>query len=220
LPVLWRGGGIMDSAIDDWHSFWGLPRGGRDRVADDAYSVSYDTPSGRRELAGSGWGLGNASLSSKYLLDSDPVGESAYALKVELSLPTAGDGYGHDGVDFVSGLLFSKRLGSWAVYLGTAAVLLSDAEVSGLDFPAAYFEAFSFLEKSLSDRFAVALGVTGSNATVENLSGYPDHYVYLDFQGRYRLSTQLTLEALFRENLSGGDGTTDFDGLIGLIWRR
>ncbi|PWG73499.1 hypothetical protein DF186_22760, partial [Enterococcus hirae] len=42
LPLLPQGGGFMDSILVDWHDFFGLPQGGRDRVRNDQYRFFYE----------------------------------------------------------------------------------------------------------------------------------------------------------------------------------
>lgn len=41
VPVLSQGGGILDSIIQGWHNFWGLPNGGREDVPKNAYHYQY-----------------------------------------------------------------------------------------------------------------------------------------------------------------------------------
>ena len=41
LPLLRRGGGVFDSAIDKWHQIFGLPRASRPYVTDNQYTIRY-----------------------------------------------------------------------------------------------------------------------------------------------------------------------------------
>lgn len=41
LPLLLAGGGVLDSAIESWHDFFGLPNGGRENLDRDDYGYSY-----------------------------------------------------------------------------------------------------------------------------------------------------------------------------------
>ncbi|MDP9013446.1 MAG: DUF3187 family protein [Pseudomonadota bacterium] len=49
VPLLMQGGGILDPIIQDWHRFWGLPNGGRQRAPNDRYRYVY-TRDGRTTL--------------------------------------------------------------------------------------------------------------------------------------------------------------------------
>lgn len=41
LPLLSQSGGAMDGLIENWHSTFGLPNGGRERFAKDGYRIQY-----------------------------------------------------------------------------------------------------------------------------------------------------------------------------------
>ncbi|MES0875222.1 DUF3187 family protein [Sinimarinibacterium thermocellulolyticum] len=41
LPLLVTGGGVLDSMIENWHDWFGLPNGGRDQIARDQYRYQY-----------------------------------------------------------------------------------------------------------------------------------------------------------------------------------
>jgi hypothetical protein len=41
VPLLDQGGGFLDSWIEDWHSWFGLPNGGREQAAQDRYGYQY-----------------------------------------------------------------------------------------------------------------------------------------------------------------------------------
>lgn len=42
VPMVDRGGGFLDSWIQDWHRWFGLPNGGREFAADDQYHYRYE----------------------------------------------------------------------------------------------------------------------------------------------------------------------------------
>ncbi|MFA5938304.1 MAG: DUF3187 family protein [Sinimarinibacterium sp.] len=42
LPVLMVGGGVLDSGIETWHDWFGLPNGGREQMARDEYRYIYE----------------------------------------------------------------------------------------------------------------------------------------------------------------------------------
>jgi hypothetical protein len=41
VPWVKRGGGFLDGWIEDWHGWWGLPNGGREAFAQDAFQYRY-----------------------------------------------------------------------------------------------------------------------------------------------------------------------------------
>jgi hypothetical protein len=49
LPLLLTGGGVLDGPMENWHSFWGLPNGGREAAPHGRYLYQY-TRNGRSVL--------------------------------------------------------------------------------------------------------------------------------------------------------------------------
>ena len=41
LPIIYQSGGFLDSAIDNWHDFFGLPRANRPFVENNQYDINY-----------------------------------------------------------------------------------------------------------------------------------------------------------------------------------
>ena len=75
LPLLFTGGGVLDSGIENWHSTFGLPNSNRDDVPQDRYRIRYvrdgvtlvDREQGDSGLADVRLGLGLA-LSERFTL--------------------------------------------------------------------------------------------------------------------------------------------------------
>lgn len=105
LPLLFTGGGVLDGAIESWHSSFGLPNSNRDDVPQDRYRIRYvrdgvtlvDRDHGDSGLTDLRLGLGLA-LSQRWTLrglvqlptgDKDHLtgGHSGGALWLDYSLP-------------------------------------------------------------------------------------------------------------------------------------
>lgn len=91
LPFVLQGGGFLDGFIVDWHSFWGMPQGGRDSAPKNRLNYRY-TKNGIRQLTMShaSGGIGDISLLAGYKLfeqktESD---HDALAIRTQLKLPT------------------------------------------------------------------------------------------------------------------------------------
>ncbi len=83
LAAVHVGGGFLDSFIEDWHDFFGLPNGGRDLVPQDRYQYRYEKNGvvllDRTE---EGWALGDLRVSGGWAASDN------LALRAELKLPT------------------------------------------------------------------------------------------------------------------------------------
>ncbi len=71
VPALSHDGGSLDSLIDGWHDFWGMPDGGRKRVPRDRLDYAYATADGSFALRDSAGGIGDTTLSVQRALYRD-----------------------------------------------------------------------------------------------------------------------------------------------------
>lgn len=83
VPLLHVGGGFLDSAIENWHDFFGLPQGGRKQAPQDRLSYRY-VRDGVTQLAveDGGTGLGDVRVGVGRALADGLV------LRAQLKLPT------------------------------------------------------------------------------------------------------------------------------------
>jgi hypothetical protein len=70
LPWLDHSGGSLDSLIDNWHDFWGMPDGGRSDVHRDLLDIRY-AGNGAFSLQDDASGIGDATLSLGYQVYRD-----------------------------------------------------------------------------------------------------------------------------------------------------
>jgi len=92
--------GSLDSAIEDWHDFFGLPQNGRKLNPDDQLNINY-TRNGKvvylqTQSAG---GLGDIALSLSYLLASDDKGATELSFAIDLPTGSSADNTGNEKVD-------------------------------------------------------------------------------------------------------------------------
>lgn len=216
LPIIWRGAGILDSAIDNWHNFWNLPEGDRPSIERDQFNVSGVNSDGTDYgLNSKGIGLGNLKLSTKYLITSGNKNIPATAAFFTVSFPTARESFGHNGLDFGAMLLLSKKLGAIYLYTGGAYVYLTDPEVAGLTFRQNQFEGFIQAEYQFWERYSFNLGVSSSSKRLKSAKDFPSSALYIDTGIKYAISPESNLEILVRENPYPRETTTDFTFLLG-----
>lgn len=83
VPLLHTSGGFMDSVIEDWHSFFGLPNGGRQDAPQDRRQYRYERDGLTQfDVRGADTGLGDVLLSAGWA-----PGEG-WMLRSQIKLPT------------------------------------------------------------------------------------------------------------------------------------
>ena len=96
LPLLANEAGQLDSLIEDWHDFFGLPQGKRDEFPRDKLEIVYrrggETLYSQTESSS---GLGDISLALGY----QPPGETGYFAGLELPTGSADDFSGNEELD-------------------------------------------------------------------------------------------------------------------------
>lgn len=105
VSYLWHHSGNLDSLIEDWHDFFGLPDGPRETREQDQLEYSYlDNQGSRINLQRNTRGLGDVRLTAGWQLPGGP--DHSRALRFSVKLPTgdAGRLLGSGGTDFSLGL--------------------------------------------------------------------------------------------------------------------
>src|SRR5262245_40957330 len=99
LPVLWRGGGVLDGLIDAWHRLTGLPDSNRPLYPRNELSViALDhTLQPLHWTAPAGSGLGGLELGTRFSSPSRTAGWTT-AMEARIQLPTGTAGYERRGV--------------------------------------------------------------------------------------------------------------------------
>lgn len=114
VPWLYRGAGVLDSFIEDWHDALGFPQGSRRRLPHDQVLIGYARDGEIRYLTETSTsGLGDVALDAGLALHESPrVAASAW---LSLKLPTgdASSLLGSGAVDCAATLS-----GEWAVWTG------------------------------------------------------------------------------------------------------
>jgi hypothetical protein len=75
LPVITRGGGVLDGFIDVWHRFFHLPQGERPSRPRNAYAIDYARSGGPSVDAPDGTALGDLALEGGRVLAATPRGD-------------------------------------------------------------------------------------------------------------------------------------------------
>ncbi len=126
VPIVYQSGGVFDSAIDNWHQLWGLPRANRPNVEDNQYDVQYayqsQTPVNLNEASST---VGDIQLAiARSLIKNE---RTTISLWTSLKLPTGSkDKLTSNGAtDFSAWLALNQQLSNnWVMNINTGAVIL------------------------------------------------------------------------------------------------
>lgn len=219
LPIVWRGGGVLDSFIYDWHDFFGLPQGPRndpDIENDNFEIVGINDDGSGFSLTRSGTYLGDLQIGGKFLISEGTDSLPAWALTASLQLPTGAKTYGQDSIDIVTGVLASKRWGWFTAYSGLGYTFIGDQETENLHFNRHRISGFTHFEARVWKKISFLVGLHASSSLIKDVRRFPNYQLYLDTGGKIELSDSLMLELLVRENPDPAEGTADVTFLVGI----
>jgi len=111
LPLTYRGHGMLDDIIADWHKFFGLKNGWRDDFPAGMYHYTVITRDGLAyNEEGDSFGFGDLALEYKHRLFD--TGSAAAALRAGLKAPLgdSSQGMGSGNWDFMLGGLYERQI--------------------------------------------------------------------------------------------------------------
>jgi hypothetical protein len=89
LPYLAYGGGTLDGFIEDWHSFFGLPQGGRNLAPNNRLRYRYArTGVARLEMSDAHSGIGDLMFTTGWQCYGDTKSPQAASLRAAVKIPT------------------------------------------------------------------------------------------------------------------------------------
>lgn len=218
--LIYRGAGITDSWIDDWHQFFGLPRGPRAKVPEDEYVIQTSTRDGETfRLNERGTHFSDLDLRLKYTFYTADDKTFFAALMPALRLPTGAQGYGQSSLDYGLSLLTSKLLPQWQFDTGVSFFYFADNSLDELEYVSEHWNGFVNIEYKLVSGMSILADALVESALLKNVPQYPDYQVYVDLGLRFPLTENIKLDLSFRENPFQEDSTTDFTLFAALHWQ-
>jgi hypothetical protein len=101
IPIIRRGGGMFDNAIDNWHKAFGLPRADRPNVANNQFAINYSQNGVTLvQLSQASTELGDISASLGYHLQQSSDVRLAIWLSAELPAGNSKQLTGNEQTDF------------------------------------------------------------------------------------------------------------------------
>ncbi len=218
LPLLFTGGGALDSVIEGWHDAFGLPNGGREQVRQNRYLVQYvvDGETRINEDEGAN-GIGDVELSAGFRLRED------FAFRVLAKLPTGRSSRLHGG-NAGGALWFDFNpfhgAANWFGYVSAGASYSGQNEVIGAQ--QQQFVALGGAAVGYRIWRPVALLVQFNGHTAlhqdSGLNGLDRPGGQLSFGGRIDLAPKLQLDLGVQEDVLVSS-SPDFSIHIGLRYR-
>jgi len=128
IPIIHQSGGIFDSAIDDWHNFFGLPRANRPFVENDQYTIRYSGPDQNFiDLDESSTTIGDIQVAvARSIIENE---QTTISLWGSLKLPTGDEDKlnGSGATDLSLWLALNQQLAdTWLININTGAVILGE----------------------------------------------------------------------------------------------
>ena len=110
IPLIHRGGGMFDNAIDNWHQTFGLPRANRPNVANDQFAIRYIKDGNTVvDIAQTTTDAGDIALNLGYQLQAGQQVQLALWFGAELPTGDSNTLSGNDQTDFSVTLAASMR---------------------------------------------------------------------------------------------------------------
>jgi hypothetical protein len=133
IPILHQGSGMFDSAIDNWHQFWGFRRGNRPVVEHNHYQVSYANLNTDFQLDDGSTSLGDIQLAvARRFTETE---RSSLSLWAAIKLPTGDEKRlaGNGAYDLSGWFSYNYQLAStWLLNVNSGLVLPGTDEYNGM----------------------------------------------------------------------------------------
>lgn len=213
VPVLWRGGGIMDGTIDWFHKTFGLDRARRDEFPKNRFHVEFHPKDGSTfVLNDAGVGLQDMVVSSQATLTCGGILWPAVALGLSASLPTGQEEklFGSGGVDLNLSLLLAKRISNFYLYLNGGYTRFGTEEIGGVALKENQWTIFSGIEYRLWRKTSLILQNLISSAVAQDFFEFSKYTDEITWGIKSEVSSGWVLEFSLVENIINFQNSPDF----------
>lgn len=166
VPLVHTTGGVFDSAIDDWHAFFGLERGNRPYVDDNQLQVYYRyLDQATVDLNQSSTTIGDIQLAIARTLKQDS--NSSLSIWAGIKLPTGDEDYlsGSGATDVSAWFAMNQSISrSWFLNLNAGAVLLGQDNFNGIPLADYTVYGHAMLNWLLTEGFSLKLQLQGHSS--------------------------------------------------------
>lgn len=207
MPFIYRGGGVFDHAIDEWHKLFSLPRASRPAVEDDQFRLLYansgvtdiDLTTSQSGIADAQLGLGHS------LFQNDRHAISVWA-SIDLPVGDSSKVTGNEDLDYSFWLAGSSMLGELSmVDTNIGVVLPGDSVLNSLETENLVFFGHAGTHIALSPRFALKLQLAGHSGYYQDTAlDFLGSAVIIVFGGSIRTGRCSAIDVGFSEDIKAG----------------
>lgn len=219
VPVMHQSAGILDSAIDRWHNFFGLPRANRPLVEHDQYSIQYINQAQTQiNLDETSTSLGDIQLALAHsLIEKESTQLSLWA---GLKLPSGDENKlsGSGATDVSAWLALNQQLAeNWLTNLNLGAVVPGGNNYQKMPLAEQVLYGHIMLGWLASDHINIKIQLQGHTSYYDQsqLKMLSDTY-FISFGGTLKINSCQQLDIAFNEDIKV-DSTPDASLLIN--WR-
>lgn len=205
IPWIDHSEGQLDSLIENWHDFWGMPDGGRPDVDRNQLDYRYAASGANFDLRDDASGAGDITLAVNYSFYRDESSAAALALGYKFGSADEEDLLGSGSDDTFIALRFSgQHLANlpltWHGQLGYTRA--GRADFLGARQERDLWFAGLSLDWRLADKFSLLAQVDAHSAALDSeLTALGDEAILLTLGGRWRFSPQWSIDLNFVEDI-------------------
>lgn len=224
LPVSYRGGGRLDSFIEDFEQALGVPNEVRERYPRDRYHVRIVAEDGtvfERTGADAGWGLEDLTLGLRYQLARGTESSPALLLFSGWKLPVGRESSlrSTGGTDAALGVAVGQRLGRFNLYGSLTAMHFSFSQFGGIELARRQWSLFAGVEFRKSRRTSWLLQSSVTSPAARDFADFSKRTYEITLGFKRLLAPDVVFEASVLENLFVFDNSPDVGFHLGLVWR-
>lgn len=207
IPFIYRGGGVFDHAIDEWHKLFSLPRASRPDVEDDQFRLFYAHNGATNvSLDTSQSGIADAQLGLGHSLFQTSQHALSVWASIDVPVGDANKLTGNDDLDYSFWLAGSSKPGELSVFdTNIGVVLPGDSVLADLETEDLVFFGHAGAHIALNPTFALKLQLAGHSGYYKDTAlNFLGSAVIIIFGGSINTGRCSAIDVGFSEDIKAG----------------